>query len=73
MIFNETAISHIGIIYHLRMGEGRFEVVTGINFKAGMQDEAVNEDGKTVAQSRREDLHQKLDAWLDSELAEDDL
>jgi hypothetical protein len=55
------------------MGEGRFEVVTGINFKAGMRDEAVNEDVKTVAQSRREDLHQKLDAWLDGELAEDDL
>jgi hypothetical protein len=55
------------------MGEGRFEVVTGINFKAGMQDELIVEGGKTVAQSRREDLHQKLDAWLDSELAEDDL
>jgi len=55
------------------MGEGRFEVVTGINFKAGMQDELIAEDGKTVAQMRREDLHQKLDAWLDSELAEDDL
>lgn len=73
MIINETAISQIGIIYHLRVGEGRFEVITGINFKAGMQDELIAEDGKTVAQMRREDLHQKLDAWLDSELVEDAL
>jgi len=73
VIDNETAISHAGIIYHARVGEGRFEVVTGINFKAGMLDELITEDGKTIAQLRREELHQKLDAWLDSELAEDAL
>ena len=73
MILNETAISHIGIIYHLRVGEGRFEVITGINFKAGMLDELKTKEGKTIAEMRREDLHQKLDEWLDSELAEDDL
>jgi hypothetical protein len=73
MIDNETAISHAGIIYHARVGEGRFEVVTGINFKVGMLEESMTEDGKVTAQMRREKLHQKLDAWLDSELAEDDL
>lgn len=74
MIVNETAVDKAtGIVYHFRAGEGRFEVVTGIRFKEGMSSGLKIEDGRTIAQMRREDLHQKLDAWLDSELAADDL
>lgn len=73
MIINETAIQpEIGIVYHFRAGEGRFEIVTGIRFKEGMSDPTPI-DGRTVEQVRREDLHKKLDAWLDSELSADDL
>jgi hypothetical protein len=72
MIINETAVDQdLGIVYHARIGEGRYEIIAGIQFKAGMSNDTIAEDGKTIAQMRREDLHQKLDAWLDDELKED--
>jgi len=74
MIINETAVDQTtGIVYHFRAGDGRFEVITGIRFKEGMSSGLKVEGGRTIAQMRREDLHNKLDAWLDSELAKDDL
>ena len=72
MIINETAVDEkLGIVYHARIGGGRYEIIAGIQFKAGMNSELIVEDGKTIAQIRREDLHKKLDAWLDDELKEE--
>ena len=69
MIINETAVHKgTGIVYHARIGEGRFEIITGLNFKEGMSSPLKIEDGRTIAQMRRDELHQKLDAWLDDEL-----
>lgn len=69
MIINETAVdAGTGIIYHARIGEGRFEIVTGLCFKEGMTKPLKIKDGRTIAQMRRDELHEKLDAWLDDEL-----
>lgn len=73
MIIQETAVDKgTGIVYHARIGEGRFEIVTGLNFKQGMLNPLKIEGGKTIAQMRRKELHEKLDAWLDIELGIDD-
>lgn len=73
MIINETAVdAGTGIVYHARIGEGRFEIVAGLNFHEGMTKPLKIEDGRTIAQMRRDELHKKLDDWLDVELNLDD-
>ncbi len=73
MIIQETAVDKgTGIVYHARIGEGRFEIVTGLNFKEGMLSPLKIEDGRTIAKMRRDELHKKLDDWLDIELGIDD-
>ena len=69
MVKQQSAISLTdGIIYHSRVGDGRFEVVTGINFINGMTRQLKVEGGITEAQMRRNELHTMLDEWLDEEL-----
>jgi hypothetical protein len=73
VISNETAVdASKGIVYHARIGEGRFEIVTGLNFKEGMLNPLKIKDGRTIAKMRRDELHKKLDEWLDTELGIDD-
>ncbi len=73
MIKTQAAVSGAGIIYHSRIGEGRFEVVTGINFKEGMLDAIEVKPKKEPVDTLRIDLHKKLDEWLDDELGLNDV